>query len=68
MSMIARVLGGEAIGDFARPFPARAGRHHIAGLEPFRGAHVPAVRGREITCGLEVRSDQSRVLVDGHRA
>ena len=59
---------GNQVGDGARALPLQARGRKIARPKPFRGAHVPGVCGRQIACGLEVGSDQGRVLLDGHWA
>ena len=54
----------QAIGDHLRPFPAVAGRNHVTVLEPVSCPHVPRVGGSPLARGLEVVSDESRILVE----
>ncbi len=62
-----RVVGGQRIGDLARPLPTRYARSDVAGGRPRSGAHVPGVRGVQITGGLQMFGDQRSVLVGRRR-
>ena len=59
-----RIVGGQRVGDLARPLPTGPRRHNVAGGRPRSGAHVPAVRGVQITGGLQMFGDQGGVLVE----
>ena len=58
-----RVVGGQRVGDLARPLPTEPRRRDIAVGRPRPGAHVPAVRGVQITGGLQMLGDQGGILV-----
>ena len=57
------VVGGQRVGDLAGPLPTEPRRGDVAVGRPRCGAHVPAVRGVQITGGLQMFGDQRRVLV-----
>ena len=59
----ARIVGGQRVGDLARPLPTGPRRHNVAGGRPRSGAHVPAVGGVQITGGLQMFGDQGGILV-----
>ena len=62
-----RIVGGQRVGDPARPLPTDSRGGDVAGGRPRPGAHVPAERCVEIACGLQVLGDQRGVLVDRSR-
>ena len=62
-----RVVGAQRIGDPARPLPTQIGTRDIAGGRPRCGAHVPGIRGVQITGGLQMFGDQRRILVNRRR-
>ena len=57
------VIVRQRVGDPACPLPTDPGSSEIAVGRPRGGAHVPAVRGMQFTCGLQMFGDQRRVLV-----
>ena len=59
----AGVVGGQRVGDMAGPLPTDPRRGDVAVGRPRAGAHVPAVRGLQFACGLQMFGDQRRVLV-----
>ena len=58
-----RIVGGQRVGDLARPLPTGPRRHNVAGGQPRSGTHVPVVGGVQITGSLRVLGDQRRVIV-----
>ena len=59
-----RIVGGQRVGDLACPLPTRPRRHNVTGGRPRPCAHVPAERGVEIACGLQVLGNQGGILVE----
>ena len=60
----ARIVGGQRVGDLARPLPTGPRRHNVTGGRPRPCAHVPAEGGMQIACGLQVLGDQGGILVE----
>ena len=58
-----RVVGGQRVGDLARPPPTQIRRRDIAGGRPRTRAHVPAIGGVQITGGLQMLGDQRGILI-----
>ena len=58
-----RIVGGQRVGDLARPLPTGPRRHNVAGGQPRSGTHVPVVGGVLITGGLQMFGDQSGIFI-----
>jgi hypothetical protein len=59
-----RVVGRQHVGYLGSALPAHIRRGDITAARPRGGAHVPAVRGTQITGNLQVLGDKRRALVD----
>ena len=58
-----RVVVGQRVGDLAGPLPTDPRRGDVTVGRPGAGAHVPAVRGIAVACGLQMFGDQRGILV-----
>ena len=57
------IVGGQRVGDLARPLPTGPRRHNVAGGQPRSGTHAPVVRGALIAGRLQMFCDQSGIFI-----
>ena len=58
-----RIVGGQRVGDLARPLPTGPRCHNVAGGQPCSGTHMPAVGRAEITGGLQMFGNQRGIFI-----